>query len=262
MQDGKLVGRFTITHKDGEPIEPESGEYFVLNLKKAKAGIDQRSFSAIRAYILACKISGYPELANDIERILGVRFPSSQPDEQPDDWYHFLDVCLTIPLGDFCSLADFGLIGELGSRILNIRDTENHLSEILGEIWALIYHGDTESWEYPGQILNHIRVELEALQKQIDELKSQSRWIPVSERLPPYEERVLVVVEGVSESGDGIWCQAEVYGTHETDYLHKPTDTIFTDHWETWGEGLDYERPITHWMPLPTPPKPYEASNE
>lgn len=104
----------------------------------------------------------------------------------------FINTSLTISLDNLDSFKRTGAIGDLGSRILNLRDTQEHLVEILGKIWALIYHGDTESWEYPGQILNHIRVELEARQKQIDELKSQSRWIPVSERVPDAMESVLV----------------------------------------------------------------------
>jgi hypothetical protein len=63
-------------------------------------------------------------------------------------------------------------IGELSTDILALvaevrqrRDTEEHLGDILNQLWGLLYPNSPASWEYPGQVLNHIRVELERLHK-------------------------------------------------------------------------------------------------
>ena len=58
------------------------------------------------------------------------------------------------------------------------------------------------------------------------------KWIPVSERLPEEDVRVLVrLAEG-----------ANAYTMTDTDRRHY-------DHWVRWG------RYVTHWMPLPPTPK-------
>ena len=72
--------------------------------------------------------------------------------------------------------------------------------------------------------------------KQIEEMESKSKWIPVTERLPEKGEEVLVVDRfGFIEMGF----------VKETIYGHK--------YW-LGCEGDD----VTHWMPLPEPPKEVE----
>lgn len=46
----------------------------------------------------------------------------------------------------------------------------NSLVDILNETWGLLYPEDKTSWGYPGQVLNHIRVELELNKDKISEL--------------------------------------------------------------------------------------------
>ena len=63
------------------------------------------------------------------------------------------------------------------------------------------------------------------------------RWIPVTERLPESHNLVVALTTG----GDRIVAQRDKYG------------------WLRYG-GYECERlrPITHWMPLPDPPKEVE----
>ena len=62
--------------------------------------------------------------------------------------------------------------------------------------------------------------------------RKQSGWISVDERLPDENVRVLV------------------YLTHQAyGHTHMDTDRIFDGTWVRWSGS------ITHWMPLPEPPK-------
>lgn len=64
------------------------------------------------------------------------------------------------------------------------------------------------------------------------------QWIPVSERLPSDERDVLVY-----------------YGFGDLRFMHMATLSYYcfdpNPHWQHEGTGMK----ITHWMPLPTPPK-------
>ena len=73
--------------------------------------------------------------------------------------------------------------------------------------------------------------------------QEQSGWISVNERLPDlipcnagtaYSDAVIVWTDG-KKAMIAVW--------DGIDFLCP------TDYWEAWGEN------ITHWMPLPTPPK-------
>ena len=58
------------------------------------------------------------------------------------------------------------------------------------------------------------------------------KWIPVTERLPEEDERVLVWV-----------------GENDSHFPVIDTDRVHKGMWVRWDEY------ITHWMPLPQPPK-------
>lgn len=84
-----------------------------------------------------------------------------------------------------------------------------------------------------------------ALQKEIEKLRGQlPRWIQVEERLP--ENGVPVLINYIG-SNDGKY--------------HPDGTAVWTDHGCFWWEGsledcdTEVAVPITHWMPLPEPPK-------
>jgi len=65
MEDGQVYNRYTITHKDGKPINPDK-RYFVLDLSSP----DIREVDAISAFISQCVYTGYKELADDLNNYL------------------------------------------------------------------------------------------------------------------------------------------------------------------------------------------------
>lgn len=102
-----------------------------------------------------------------------------------------------------------------------------------------------------------------ALQKAIEDLRDQNeqlreaaalvtkesaellecQWIPVTERLPGYNARVLAidVYNGNGDEDIGIWTREE--------YPNDPDGCWIDD--RGWWHALDE---ATHWMPLPEPP--------
>ncbi len=84
---------------------------------------------------------------------------------------------------------------------------------------------------------------IEAQAKEIEKLRMQlPRWIPVEERLPEYDARVLAFDMRAKNKYIGIW-------TREKD----PDDG--NDCWfdsAGWWYAFDE---ISHWMPLPEPPE-------
>ena len=79
------------------------------------------------------------------------------------------------------------------------------------------------------------------------------QWIPVSERLPE-ESGIYIVCCDDSECsyGDGIWYQSGVVVCANVDV------GIYGGICWEWPEGgtlYDLEGIVTHWMPLPEPPK-------
>ncbi len=80
------------------------------------------------------------------------------------------------------------------------------------------------------------------LRAEIARLREERRWIPVGERLPDLDVEVLVWQQGYTAIG---WRE------------HRPWYTVPKTIW-TLGDELDKGYPpekITHWMPLPAPPK-------
>lgn len=74
-----------------------------------------------------------------------------------------------------------------------------------------------------------------------------SEWISVKDRLPKWEEKVLVYCK--PDDGDNFqsWsgCQTAILPEGFTQFLESLTNCGCT--------SLD--GPVTHWMPLPEPPK-------
>ena len=73
--------------------------------------------------------------------------------------------------------------------------------------------------------------------EELSRLKAQQRWIPVTERLPEDDDDVLIMSSGSISMG--------YYSTYN----------------EYWADYINvYDDNVTHWMPLPEPPK--EDENE
>lgn len=101
-----------------------------------------------------------------------------------------------------------------------------------------------------------------ALQKEIEKLRGQNkqlreaaalvakesaellerRWIPVTERLPDYDDLVLVIASRKPKENITLDEAVELA-------------TLYSDGWclETWTEWTGAN--VTHWMPLPEPPE-------
>lgn len=52
-----------------------------------------------------------------------------------------------------------------------LKDTGDQFDDILNHIWGIVYPGKTD-WDYPGQVYNHVRVEIEHLQAENARLKN------------------------------------------------------------------------------------------
>ena len=76
-------------------------------------------------------------------------------------------------------------------------------------------------------------------------------WISVDDRLPSDEQDVLVIAHG--------WGGRLVYvGSHKRVEAQKSWLTGITNkssEWSLWGWSYLKEPMVTHWMPLPQPPK-------
>ena len=80
------------------------------------------------------------------------------------------------------------------------------------------------------KILNLVSANLEEQRK-----NTENRWIPVTERLPEEDTRVLVYLN--------------IEKTDANIYTFFDTDRILNGKWVRWNTY------ISHWMPLPEPPK-------
>lgn len=121
---------------------------------------------------------------------------------------------------------------ELAAYQSRIREMEKHTSK--SDVLM------TEGVLIDSKTANSIETELHALRAENERMREQSRWIPVSERLPEPNKRV------------------EFFGgfeqtTHIGYYRKNPTL------WESENDGRFWQGHnfclITHWMPLPQPPE-------
>ena len=76
-------------------------------------------------------------------------------------------------------------------------------------------------------------------------------WIPVTERLPETVDSYLVVVKAKYDHEDQYEIDTDVatYNPYEDGYIDGCWNT-----YNDWDEGQQYLH-VTHWMPLPEPPK-------
>lgn len=76
-------------------------------------------------------------------------------------------------------------------------------------------------------------------------------WIPVTERLPELDKEVLLIVHGWEDRLYYTGClhRQESERSWLTGIESKASD------WKIWGFSYLREPIVTHWMPLPNPPK-------
>lgn len=79
---------------------------------------------------------------------------------------------------------------------------------------------------------------LESQQKRIEELEAERHWIPVTERLPEHSDGHVLVTDGEQVK---ISCRNACYKTASGELRCA----------QGYGSGM----PVTHWMPMPEPPK-------
>ena len=84
---------------------------------------------------------------------------------------------------------------------------------------------------FPHELVDPIEAVADYL---LDSGVTVQQWIPVTERLPEDEKKVLCILE------DGFFCILE----------WKSWDWLWND-----GHNVYAEKDVTHWMPLPQPPK-------
>ena len=112
-----------------------------------------------------------------------------------------------------------------------------------------LYQGKSGIWAVIEQASDRIAnqdTHILALQKEIEKLRGQlPRWIPVEERRPEYNARVLVidVYAGEGDEFIAIWTREE--------YPDDPEDGCWIDD-RGWWHAFDE---VTHWMPLPDRPE-------
>ena len=85
----------------------------------------------------------------------------------------------------------------------------------------------------------------------IDELETVElpEWIPVSERLPDFNEEVLIYAIGIE---DGFSPVVAISETYIFQVLPISNGTIeWRDPWDFFSKNYE----VTHWMPLPQPPE-------
>ena len=126
-------------------------------------------------------------------------------------------------------------------------DVRKKLMELLDNIYLPMMDGHNTIEEY---IISH-----KFKEKIADYLIAHGvvvqEWISVNDRLPDDEQEVLVIAHG--------WDGRLVYvGSHKRVEAQKSWLTGITNkssEWLLWGWSYLKEPMVTHWMPLPQPPK-------
>jgi hypothetical protein len=93
---------------------------------------------------------------------------------------------------------------------------------------------------YQDELIPGFRKKIEELEAKVATDNNVGKWIPVTERLPEKDVRVLVWMKDNEEG----------YTQMDTDRWSCTMEQGY--HWVRWGKN------VTHWMPLPEPPKEVE----
>ena len=128
------------------------------------------------------------------------------------------------------TIPDEHIDGGIRRTIIDAREVRKHAMTIY---WQLKKYEDTGI--SPAQ-LQVIEEEYSKMAKELAELRQQNRWVPVSERLPDYNEEVLIT------NGK--------YVTIDTRYFLENTEDGEAYTWDI--NGWD---DVIAWKPLPEPYK-------
>lgn len=60
---------------------------------------------------------------------------------------------------------------ENAQTLTRSQDVERNLHDALSHAWSILYPDTPDSWEYPSQVGNHIRVEIERLRWEVERLR-------------------------------------------------------------------------------------------
>ena len=105
------------------------------------------------------------------------------------------------------------------------------------------YGKPTIDFESGKKVIKHL--------EQMQSAHPERRWIPCSERLPELDQEVLVYAIGKDDGfiGDAVTTISERFIFR----LFPSSDGV--EEWRSPWEYFDSNYEITHWMPLPEPPK-------
>ena len=79
-------------------------------------------------------------------------------------------------------------------------------------------------------------------------------WIPVTERLPECDKEVLLIVHGW---GDRLYYTGCLHRQESERSWLTGIESKASD-WKIWGFSYLRDPSVTHWMPMPQPPKEVE----
>ena len=116
--------------------------------------------------------------------------------------------------------------------------------EAIKHIITYAYYAD----DIPMQVATALDMAISALRaRQEQESKTLNEWISVKDRLPEEDDNYIVTAcdEGCS-AGEGIWYSTVVVLAE----YYKGSWT-----WYDGGREYSLEGIVTHWMPMPQPPK-------
>ena len=127
-------------------------------------------------------------------------------------------------------------------------DVREKLVELLTD--NLPRYGNLPSWDNPLQLSCDEQVQRIADHLIMNGVTVQE-WIPVTERLPERDKEVLLIVHGWEDRLYYTGClhRQEAERSWLTGIESKASD------WKIWGFSYLREPIVTHWMPLPNPPK-------
>ena len=118
----------------------------------------------------------------------------------------------------------------LYERIMNEKDTEKLITAYAGDLQEIITHIEGKTKTVSEVMTNN----LARLRAELERVKAENEWIPVSVRLPREDEVVIVVNE-----------QMTVFPSwyHGTFFYQQAEDLS------------PVSFPVTHWKPLPAAPE-------